>query len=666
MAYSNETGSSHETGYSFHETSLPFLNMNTITTTTTVGSMTFTSSSSNSNLPVRTIPPPSVQQKEEILTKYSDEIMKMVNSGVYVKSKLESLPLSELGRLSWCDIKASQFITSNFGIYPLPLKPEINLYSHQNRCLSWLKERESRFIEGIRGGILNLTQGLGKTLTALSHLILKMSPNDNPSLVVCSKTVMSVWEEQTDEFFGNGIRVLLLHKDYTSHAASISKQEILSYHIVVTTWEVVRGAFNADIYGSAMFTRGGSGINILAINERKEHHIIPGTHFGYTLVHNIAWNRIVADESQKFRNPKTVTYKAMMCLIGKYKMCLTGTPICNKNTDIWSQFRWLGYKTITTPTEWSRRALHAYQNQQLDRCVLRIKYEDTDIKLPSRHIHVHETKLEKEQLDIYKMVLNLAQKAYNMHVRGLVKYSCILAIFTRLRQCCIAPYLMTPQAKRKKAGELRTTNKYEIELMNEIETMTEENQWVFNEKGTSGIKAVKVLNVLHILYEVPKGEKSIVFSKFTSALDIVEKSIATYLPNLKVIKVDGDVVGKERVRLLRLYRTDPTIDVIFISYDVGSEGLNLSIANHIIMIELWWTPVTHEQALRRAWRPGQTKEVHIHMLIVTPGDSKGIEQRIVDICDKKKEMASSFLDGGKSSGGGGLDRLTLGHILDMV
>jgi len=296
----------------------------------------------------------------------------MINNRNYDSEIVDYLSCSNLGRLAWYDSETADFIESEFNIHPLPLKLEYSLHDHQINSIDFVQEREKTPIHGVRGGILHLTMGLGKTLTALCHLFLRRKLNDNPALVVCSKTVMINWRLEIDKFFGDSIRVLYWHKDYYRQSHRITREELLNYHIVIINYDAVLRSFKPDIYGDQMFIKGTQRIHkdkILCINERRPCHVNKQYDSGYDLVMNVAWSRIVADESQRFANPKTKTYKAMMCLIGEYKSCLTGTPIRNYNTDIWAQLRWLGYNTITTAHDWKMAAKGTYHHQGLDRCL---------------------------------------------------------------------------------------------------------------------------------------------------------------------------------------------------------------------------------------------------------------------------------------------------------
>ncbi len=619
----------------------------------------------------RQILPPSAKERATLLATYSPEIQEMVATGQFYDGPLAKLNVTEMTRLAWLDSKTAKYIAKGAGYYPFPLRAEHKLFEHQEQCIVWLREREALQQEGVRGGILCLTMGLMKTLIALAHTLTSAPTEEvNPTLVVCSKTVMSVWYEQIDMFFTDNIRALFFHRDYCKEIDSVSKEEILTYHFVITTYDVVRGSYKSGDHEDEICVKGEKGIHkdkVIAINERQAEQISTHPIFGSNLVHNIAWQRIIADESQKFANPTTILFRAMMALVGKRKLCLTGTPIRNYHTDIWSQLRFLGYTGIKTATEWKRRGAIEYKLRDLVSCVLQLDYSQTKIKLPAKKVVVKEVKLEKMELEMYNYILGLTRKAYHYMVQKLVGYSCVLALFTRLRQCCIAPYLITPQAKRKKGRARRTVNRHEQELLEVVSKLEDEfAKWIYQQDGTAGILSKKIQQVLEIVRELPAGEKIAIFSKFTSCLDLVAKAISTALVERRMVMIDGDVVGRERVLRLRNFREDPTVTIILLSYDVGSEGLSLTSANRVICIEPWWSPAVHKQAVARVWRPGQKKEVTAYVILVKAGEKSSIEKRIADICEEKRKMAAHYLGGrGGKMGSGGLNKQTMARILDI-
>ncbi len=98
---------------------------------------------------------------------------------------------------------------------------------------------------------------------------------------------------------------------------------------------------------------------------------------------------------------------------------------------------------------------------------------------------------------------------------------------------------------------------------------------------------------------------------------------------------------------------------MFLTYKVGSEGLNLTEAVHVLNIEPWWTPVVLEQAIHRAWRSGQTSEVAIYNIYI----KNSIEDKMLSICEEKSQMTEAYLQGTGQKVKAGLDKYTMGRIL---
>jgi SNF2 family DNA or RNA helicase len=147
---------------------------------------------------------------------------------------------------------------------------------------------------------------------------------------------------------------------------------------------------------------------------------------------------------------------------------------------------------------------------------------------------------------------------------------------------------------------------------------------------------------------------------FTSCLDLLADALKELLPSFSFLQVDGDTVGEERNMLLTKFRKDPNISGLLLSYKVGSEGLNLIEANHCICIEPWWNGCTIRQGEARCYRNGQTRTVMTYKIY----SENTIENKIIEICKSKDEMAECFLEGTqKQMTRVGIDKYTLGVIL---
>jgi len=149
----------------------------------------------------------------------------------------------------------------------------------------------------------------------------------------------------------------------------------------------------------------------------------------------------------------------------------------------------------------------------------------------------------------------------------------------------------------------------------------------------------KIDSLMQELTSLPKGDevKSIVFSQWTSMLDLVEVSLRQ--TGIKFVRLDGSMAHNQREKSVSMFRQDPTIRVFLISMKAGGLGLNLVQATHVFLLDPWWNPATEEQAIDRVHRLGQTKPVRVTRFII-----KGsIEERILELQERKRTLAQGAL-----------------------
>lgn len=568
---------------------------------------------------------------------------------------------------------------------PLPIKPHINdkvitLFPHQVKTLEFMRERESlnsETIHNLTGGILCLEMGLGKTLIAITHSITSIRPPSGeedrgfPTLVVCGKTLMSEWMTSGfEKFFGGEVKVLYFHDSFTPGIKDLTRKDILEYDFVITTYDVCSGICRKGKLHKAE-TRFGEEYDSMSREDKvaienstaKRYHADDSTRTGKELLYFTPWRRVVCDESQRFANPKTLTYRYMLRLYGDYKWCLTGTPIRNYVTDLWAQLRFLGYDHphARTPADWKKNKAYdrlTIQHKLLE-AVYRMGYTEAGITLPEKILREHVVVLQGNNDAIYKSVLQATVKLYNNMMLGGCSFACVLAMFTRLRQCIISPYILLPESKRYKEPKLKAEDEAIATSSMHPILNGPLKEWVRNKDGDAGINAPKIREALDIIEE--ESQKIIVFSSFTAALDLVAYGLEKRYPDERMyVQIDGSTTGVERADLLEQFKTSKTIRVLLIHYKIGSEGLNLTEAKVIIRLEEWWTDAVHRQGDARAWRVGQTNSVIVHRIF----GKDTLEERIKEIYEGKNEMAENILKGASSSSGGtGLTKDTLGKIL---
>lgn len=174
--------------------------------------------------------------------------------------------------------------------------------------------------------------------------------------------------------------------------------------------------------------------------------------------------------------------------------------------------------------------------------------------------------------------------------------------------------------------------------------------------GKASTKIRVMLRLLDQIRRDANGEKTIVFSQFTSFLDLVEPFLQK--EKYAYVRYDGSMRAEHREQSLEKIRSDANTSVILISFMAGSTGLNLTACSRVILMDLWWNPQLEEQAFDRSHRLGQTRPVQIYKLTIV----KSVEERILSLQEKKRALAKAALEGSKFSKGNKLDRKELMYL----
>ena len=535
------------------------------------------------------------------------------------------------------------------------LNDDIGLFSYQEDALRWLKNREADTNE-MNGSILCLRMGLGKTMITLHRIAEDIVENhlkktNKKTLVICSKTIMGEWSNDLRKFFGQymNIRTLFWHTDFTppeysrsayrQYLNTIGEQELNKYDLVITTYEMCMK--------SAKLSHAWMRITILGQGGLHDSKVIGYRHplqgfrredtVGIALLHNYDWNRLVTDESHVMCNVKTNTFLSACSLYGKNRLCLTGTPVRNNDADIWSLLFFCGYDKIRNPREWT----YSMFDESVQAMILNIEYNENTMKIPNKRTYLHSLQLGESEKRIYRYYFIELWEQYNKFIQGsetMNDFALILALFTRLRQICIAPFLMTGEAKTlcyQQKEEEKVPLAIEVPENEELMTLGT----TIRDVEKMGFGSSKLSYIIRLIMDITKDPENhiLVFSSFSSVIRL----IGLYFDKIEVKYqlIDGKVVGYKRQEKLDDFRKG-RCQILLLNYRVGAQGLNLTQANHVITIEPWWSPVLESQAASRAHRTGQTKEVHVHRVIV-----KGtIEEQIYKIGLAKTSILDSYLD----------------------
>jgi SNF2 family DNA or RNA helicase len=460
------------------------------------------------------------------------------------------------------------------------------------------------------------------------------------------------------------IRVLFLDKSFMTAAAMdrITRHQIIQYDFVVVTYDTVAGACKKGRYHEVNLELDPNyPTRILSVHPRQRAQSDDATVTGLGILFKTPWERVFADESTRFSNHSTKLYQYVMAIYGRFKYCLTGTPIVNKSLDLWSQLRFCGYSETPYAPGWKKRSRELMIEHGLNRYILIMDYENSEITLPPIHRVERRVVLDRENTAMYSYVKEMARRANDLVLAGAASYAGVLKMIMRLRQTCIAPYLMLGmQSKQVILNDDEAVNFTGVDEAGaegvdaELQAFLQSGQlkeWAHDKYGTAGMKSPKCQEVINIVSRVPPGEKVIIFSVFTTALNLLGEALSGAAGDASdtVVQIDGQVSDKKRNAILRRFHTDPKCRVLLMTTRVGAFGLNLVEANHVIFLDIWWNKVAQDQAERRVYRPGQTRPVYSYTILSELPGQEGVEQpktvedRIQELCLTKHEMAVEML-----------------------
>lgn len=428
------------------------------------------------------------------------------------------------------------------------------------------------------GGILADEMGLGKSVQ-LIYLIKQILKEKKSAkiLIIAPTSLVYNWQHEFDKF-GKELSYQVFSENKQKRQEMLENSKNLN--IYITTYGLIRQ--DKDYYKDKNF-------ELIAI-----------------------------DEAQNIKNQNAQMTKTVKELKGNCKIALTGTPLENSVSELWSIFDFLmpGYLgtnimfnqkyNIKDTTKESVKKLEILKIQ-IDPFMLRRKKKEVIKDLPDKIENNIYIELDKKQKEIYLAQLNKTRKEMDELIKeeGFIKARFkILQLLTKLRQICIDPKIIFE-----------------------------------NYKGPSA----KIDNLLNVVKEVvANNHKVLIFTSFKTALDILNKELKEN--NISTYTIDGSVTSKKRIELVDKFNSDNT-NVFLITLKSGGTGLNLTSADVVIHLDLWWNPQAENQATDRAHRIGQKNAVEVIKLIC-----KGtIEEHILNLQQKKKFLSDNIIESENAS-----------------
>ena len=339
------------------------------------------------------------------------------------------------------------------------------------------------------------------------------------------------------------------------------------------------------------------------------------------------WETMVIDEAQNIKNPKSQVSKAAAAMNAQFRIALTGTPVENRLDDLYSQFHFLnpgmlgtyrGFQTqYVNPIEKGEPGPALRLKNLISPFIMRRLKDDVLDDLPPKTENELHIELSQEEKEAYQGLLAATKKEVLEKLGAGSRTIEMLELLLRLRQAACALDLLPGQEDVDNGVSSKTQV-----LLDKLDQVAED------------------------------GHKALVFSQWTSYLDILEDSLKK--SNTSYIRLDGS--SRNRGEIVERFQSQEGPTVLLMSLKAGGVGLNLTAADHVFIMDPWWNPAAEDQAADRAHRMGQNRPVMIYRLIT----KDTVEERIMLLKEKKRNLADEMLAGATQTA------ITREDILDLL
>ncbi len=457
---------------------------------------------------------------------------------------------------------------------PKPRNLKATLRPYQKKGFSWLM-----FLHQLAsGGILADDMGLGKTLQTIALLLAVKTKEKKRkiNLVVAPTSVVPNWEREIQKFAPTLKTVVWQGPNRFDNEEALAGADVM-----ITSYALLR---------------------------RDEE-----------LLNKQAFRYVILDEAQHIKNPASHTARAAKKIESERRLALTGTPIENRLSELWSIFDFVSpgllgdlkrfEENIARPIDRGDEETAMRLRNTIKPFVLRRLKVDVADDLPEKIEQEIVVPMEDAQAALYKQVLAEVRKSLLSEVekKGVGKSQIqILAALTRLRQVACDPRLMKLELAGKQATEFTDEDSGKLGALREI-------------LGNA----------------VSGGHRVLVFSQFVTMLGHIRRALEE--DGITYEYLDGST--KDRMERVERFNDDDSIGVFLISLKAGGTGLNLVGADTVVHFDPWWNPAVEDQATDRAHRIGQTRSVNVYRLI-----AKGsVEEKILTLSAKKRALMENVL-----------------------
>ncbi len=466
---------------------------------------------------------------------------------------------------------------------PIADLPQLNaqLRDYQKRGVAWL-----RFLEQLGlNGCLADDMGLGKTMQVIARLVQEREGDDGlaPTLLVAPTSVLGNWSKEIEKFAPH-LGTLIHHGPGRERDLNAFRRLAEDKAMVITSYALAR--LDQNLFSA------------------------------------VDWHRVVLDEAQNIKNPKAAQTKAVLKLKAGHRLALTGTPVENRLTDLWSIFNFVNPGYLDTQARFRKRFELPVQrdNDPVQTATLkrlvepfilrRVKTDKAIIKdLPDKVEAIQYCNLSKEQAALYESVVRDVERQLE-EKEGIERQGLMLSTLMKLKQICNHP-----------AQFLQDGSAFTPERSHKLERLGEMLEEVMTE-----------------------GDSVLIFSQFTEVGSQLEKLLKQGLGYNTYYLHGGTSRGRREAMIEAFQDPESEPSIFVLSLKAGGVGITLTKANHVFHFDRWWNPAVEDQASDRAFRIGQEKNVFVHKF-VTLGT---LEERINDMIEEKKALAGAIVGNDES------------------
>ncbi|MBW4520804.1 MAG: DEAD/DEAH box helicase [Scytolyngbya sp. HA4215-MV1] len=477
---------------------------------------------------------------------------------------------------------------------PASFKGELRPY--QARGVGWLAFLE----EWNLGACLADDMGLGKTIEFIAFLLhLKEQQKlENPTLLVCPTSVLGNWEREVKKF-GPSLKLLVHHGDKRAKGKTFAKA-VQGIDLIITSYALIH-------------------------RDLKD-------------LQSVSWQGVVLDEAQNIKNSDAKQSQAVRQLETQFRIALTGTPVENRLSELWSILDFLNPGYLGPKNFFQRRfaipierygdttSLQTLRSLAQPFILRRLKTDKTIIQdLPDKQEMTVFCGLSAEQASLYQHTVEKSLAEIEAS-DGIQRRGEILALLVKLKQICNHPTLFLKddggKTKDQKAKVVPSSPSSAFET-----------------------RSGKLQRLGEMLEEViAEGDRALIFTQFAEWGKLLKAHLEKQLGR-ETLLLYGGTSKKQREEMVDRFQHDPQGPRIFVlSLKAGGVGLNLTRANHVFHFDRWWNPAVENQATDRVFRIGQTRNVQVHKFVC----SGTLEEKIHDLIESKKALAEQVIGAGEN------------------